>query len=40
MSKGWRAYVAETPALKELYGDYFEDEEEQGTDEDEASDKG
>ena len=41
---GWRAYVAETPALKELYGDYFEDEEDQGTDEGEGeseeSDKG
>ena len=23
--EGWRVYVAETPALKELYGDYFED---------------
>lgn len=36
--EGWRAYVAETPALKELYGDYFEDEEEEGTDE--GEDKG
>ena len=24
----WRVYVAETPALKELSGDYFEDDEE------------
>jgi len=32
--EAWRGYVAETPALKELYGDYFEEEEEEeGTDE-------
>ncbi len=37
--EGWRAYVAETPALKELYGDYFEDEEEESTDESEGEDK-
>ncbi len=23
----WQVYVAETPALQELYGDYFEDDE-------------
>lgn len=28
--KAWREYVAATPALKELYGDYFEEEEEEG----------
>ena len=37
--EGWRAYVAETPALKELYGDYFEDEKEESADENEGEDK-
>lgn len=37
--EGWRAYVAETPALKELYGDYFEDEKEGNGDENEGEDK-
>ena len=27
--EAWRTYVADTPALKALYGDYFEPEEEE-----------
>ena len=26
----WRTYVRERPALKEMYGDYFEEDEEDG----------
>ena len=27
LMRAWRAYVQETPELRELYGDYFEEEE-------------
>ena len=27
VGKAWREYVGETPALSELYGDYFDEEE-------------
>ncbi|HCL31183.1 MAG TPA: hypothetical protein DIC52_22500 [Candidatus Latescibacteria bacterium] len=29
MTQEWRAYVRDTPALAEAYGDYFEAEEEE-----------
>mgnify|MGYP001563970218 CR=1 FL=1 len=39
VGKLWRDYVRETPALKELYGDYFEDPEEEDAGADENQDQ-
>ena len=33
LMESWRTYVRETPELKELYGDYFEAEVEEGEEE-------
>lgn len=43
LMQAWRTYVRETPALKEIYGDYFEEdeaEEKEGGEEDEVEEKG
>ena len=42
LMQAWRAYVRETPALKEIYGDYFEEdeaEEEEGGEEQEKEEQ-
>ncbi len=37
--EAWRTYVADTPALKALYGDYFEPEEEEEASEEEKEEE-